>query len=210
MKSYTYRRISAFLIDIFLVTIIATMFSSISYMNPFIDDYNQAYKEYKEVYINESNVLTSSPTIENVNNYSKILGKQIYKLDSSMVLNNIYYLIFYFLYFVVFAYFTNGQTLGKKMFKLRIVKNDDSKVKFINLLLRGIFGGSSIFIGLNAIVVIQLLLLFINNYQIYFYAMLLSAFISYIIEIIAVVMLFTKNHRSLDDLVGFTKVISEV
>lgn len=210
MNKYVYRRISAFLIDIFLVTFISTIFSSISYVNPFIGNYKVAYDEYRENYKSESESVLTNPTIKNVVDYSNKMSKQIYKIDYSMLFNNIYYLVFSFLYFVLFAYFTNGQTLGKKLFKLKVVRQDGEKVKLSNLMLRTLLSGSSIFMGVNIIVVIQLLLLLISQNQVYFYAILFSSMISYVIEIIGLVLLFSKEHRSLDDIIGSTKVIDEV
>ena len=210
MNKYVYRRISAFLIDVFLVTFVSTVFSSISYVNPFIENYKVAYDEYREIYKSESESVLTNPTIKNVVDYSNKMSKQIYKIDYSMLFNNIYYLVFSFLYFVLFAYFTNGQTLGKKLFKLKVVRQDGEKVKLSNLMLRTHLSGSSIFMGVNIIVVIQLLLLMIPQNQVYFYAILLSSMISYVIEIIGLVLLFSKEHRSLDDIIGSTKVIDEV
>ena len=210
MNKYVYRRISAFLIDIFLVTFVSTIFSSISYVNPFIENYKVAYDEYREIYKSESESVLTNPTIKNVVDYSNKMSKQIYKIDYSMLFNNIYYLVFSFLYFVLFAYFTNGQTLGKKLFKLRVVRQDGEKVKLSNLMLRTFLSGSSIFMGVNIIVVIQLLILLISQNQVYFYAILFSSMISYVIEIIGLVLLFSKEHRSLDDIIASTKVIDEV
>lgn len=210
MNKYVYRRISAFLIDIFLVTFVSTIFSSISYVNPFIENYKVAYDEYREIYKSESESVLTNPTIKNVVDYSNKMSKQIYKIDYSMLFNNIYYLVFSFLYFVLFAYFTNGQTLGKKLFKLKVVRQDGEKVKLSNLMLRTLLSGSSIFMGVNIIVIIQLLLLMIPQNQVYFYAILFSSMISYVIEIIGLVLLFSKEHRSLDDIIGSTKVIDEV
>lgn len=210
MNKYVYRRISAFLIDVFLVTFVSTIFSSISYVNPFIENYKVAYDEYREIYKSESESVLTNPTIKNVVDYSNKMSKQIYKIDYSMLFNNIYYLVFSFLYFVLFAYFTNGQTLGKKLFKLKVVRQDGEKVKLSNLMLRTLLSGSSIFMGVNIIVVIQLLLLMIPQNQVYFYAILFSSMISYVIEIIGLVLLFSKEHRSLDDIIGSTKVIDEV
>lgn len=210
MNKYVYRRISAFLIDVFLVTFVSTVFSSISYVNPFIENYKVAYDEYREIYKSESESVLTNPTIKNVVDYSNKMSKQIYKIDYSMLFNNIYYLVFSFLYFALFAYFTNGQTLGKKLFKLKVVRQDGEKVKLSNLMLRTLLSGSSIFMGVNIIVVIQLLLLMIPQNQVYFYAILLSSMISYVIEIIGLVLLFSKEHRSLDDIIGSTKVIDEV
>ena len=76
MNKYVYRRISAFLIDIFLVTFISTIFSSISYVNPFIGNYKVAYDEYREIYKSESESVLTNPTIKNVVDYSNKMSKK--------------------------------------------------------------------------------------------------------------------------------------
>ncbi len=210
MNRYTYRRISAFLIDMFLVVLVATLFSGIKYMNPLMDNYEEAYSEYSTLYKESSSDLLKSTSFNEITKFSKKMGKAIYKLDLATSLTNVYYLIFYFLYFVVFAYFTDGQTIGKKMFKLRVVGNDGKKVKFSSLFLRGLVNGSTLFMGVNIMIIMELLCLLLPQNEIYIYATAGIGVISYIIEITALVLLFTKSHRSLDDYVGKTKVVDEV
>ncbi len=210
MNRYTYRRISAFLIDMFLVVLVATLFSGIKYMNPLMDNYEEAYSEYSTLYKESSSDLLKSTNFNEITKFSKKMGKAIYKLDLATSLINVYYLIFYFLYFVVFAYFTDGQTIGKRMFKLRVVGNDGKKVKFSSLILRGLVNGSTLFMGVNIMIIMELLCLLLPQNEIYIYATAGIGVISYIIEITALVLLFTKSHRSLDDYVGKTKVVDEV
>lgn len=210
MNRYTYRRISAFLIDMFLVVLVATLFSGIKYMNPLMDNYEEAYSEYSTLYKESSSDLLKSTNFNEITKFSKKMGKAIYKLDLATSLINVYYLIFYFLYFVVFAYFTDGQTIGKRMFKLRVVGNDGKKVKFSSLFLRGLVNGSTLFMGVNIMIIMELLCLLLPQNEIYIYATAGIGVISYIIEITALVLLFTKSHRSLDDYVGKTKVVDEV
>ena len=96
------------------------------------------------------------------------------------------------------------------MFKLRVVGNDSKKVKFSSLILRGLVNGSTLFMGVNIMIIMELLCLLLPQNEIYIYATAIVSMISYIIEIIALVLLFTKSHRSLDDYVGKTKVVDEV
>ena len=210
MNRYIYRRISAFLIDMFLVVLVATLFSGIKYMNPLMDNYEEAYSEYSTIYKESSSDLLKSTSFSEINKFAQKIGKAIYKLDLTTSLTNVYYLVFYFLYFVVFAYFTDGQTIGKRMFKLRVVGEDNKKVKFSSLFLRGLVSGNTLFMGVNVMVIIELLCLLLPQNEIYIYATAIVSMISYIIEIIALVLLFTKSHRSLDDYVGKTKVVDEV
>ena len=210
MNRYIYRRISAFLIDMFLVVLIATLFSGIKYMNPLMDNYEEAYSEYSTIYKEASSDLLKSTSFSDLYKFAKKIGKAIYKLDLTTSLTNVYYLVFYFLYFVVFAYFTEGQTIGKRMFKLRVVGDDGKKVKFSSLFLRGLISGNTLFMGVNIMVAVELLCLLLPQNEIYIYATAFASMISYIIEIIALVLLFSKSHRSLDDYLGKTKVVDEV
>ena len=210
MNRYIYRRISAFLIDMFLVVLVATLFSGIKYMNPLMDNYEKVYSEYSTMYKESSSDLLKSTSFSEITKFAKKMGKAIYKLDLATSLTNVYYLIFYFLYFVVFAYFTDGQTIGKRMFKLRVVGEDNKKVKFSSLFLRGLVSGSTLFMGVNIMIIMEFLCLLLPQNEIYIYATAGIGVISYIIEIIALVLLFTKSHCSLDDYVGKTKVVDEV
>ncbi|WP_031542605.1 RDD family protein [Mesoplasma photuris] len=44
--------------------------------------------------------------------------------------------VFLFSYFIVLPYFMNGDTIGKKIFGIRLIKNDDTKIQFKHLLTR--------------------------------------------------------------------------
>lgn len=86
--------------------------------------------------------------------------------------------------------FKNGQTLGKKLMKIAIVDKDGCRVKFSSLILRNIVG-------------------------LYLFDLLVSYFFMLIINIpiIAIISLlmglFTKNKRTVHDLVANTYVVDE-
>ncbi|MDY6045169.1 MAG: RDD family protein [Peptoniphilus sp.] len=44
--------------------------------------------------------------------------------------------IFFYLYFVLFTYFTNGQTLGKMMTSIRVIHPDEERLSFTTVLVR--------------------------------------------------------------------------
>ena len=97
--------------------------------NKLIENHPDYEKKLKKYYSNDK------LTKKNYNKLIKELGKDYEKSSSKIYYliekNSIYefiiYLIVTFLYFVGFNYLTNGQTLGKKITKLKIVSQDDNK-----------------------------------------------------------------------------------
>lgn len=59
------------------------------------------------------------------NNYQKEYKDIYYKMEENSVVQFIIYLLVVFLYFVGFNKYTNGQTLGKKLTRLKIVNSND-------------------------------------------------------------------------------------
>ena len=83
------------------------------------------------------------------------------------------------LYYVAIPYYFNGQTIGKKMFKLQIVKENDQKVDIKDLFIREIIG--KIFIDIISLGV--------------------TIFSSFL------VMVIRDDKKSLSDIIAKTKVI---
>ena len=54
--------------------------------------------------------------------------------------NIIFYFLLFFLYFVVFAYFNAGQSLGQSIFKIRVVNQNLEKASFFQILVRNTVG----------------------------------------------------------------------
>lgn len=130
MKKPTIRRLFAYLIDILLVSYIASMFAYIPLLNPKIDEYEKAYNEYTkytESLLNSENTVTLD-----MNGLSDIT----YNLSKTGIYIQIISLVFTFLYFTVFAWFNNGQTLGKKLLKIKVISNDKKKFSFKQSVLR--------------------------------------------------------------------------
>ncbi len=131
------RRFCVFIIDIFLITLIA----SLILMGVL------ALIHYDNVRLNE---LTQSL----LNNYVDI----VYGRVSDQVMNDLrefYYLylyreavrqaitlVLYFLYLVVFQYFFKGQTIGRYLLRVKVVedRNVEGKISFGRLILREIVG----------------------------------------------------------------------
>lgn len=126
-----------------------------------------------------------------------------FHLEHYMTFYHITYIVLIILYFGVFTLFTNGQTLGKKLFKLAVVKVDNSKCTFINYLIRSIIMYNVVFIIINMILSSTLSLNdFISSTNV-------VGMISNIIQYATLFMIIMRTDgRGLHDLAAGTKVIS--
>ena len=104
-------------------------------------------------------------------------------------------------YFILFAYFNNGQTIGKKVFKIRIVDKDNNKIKFRQIFIRSIFIYGIISSFYSSV--------FINFLSVNTFSMVASgiSYIEYTFIIICFFMiLYKKDKRGLHDIISGTMI----
>ena len=194
MKPVSYKRILAYLIDIFIVICIATiltMFIPVSeeYTNQ-MNELNAVLEDYSSGDISETEYL------EKFNDISYIVNKESVQVSIvSVVLSTIY--------FVVLAYYMNGQTFGKKIMKIQVVSANSKKLTMNNYLIRSLIVDS---ILMNAISIIAILFLEKSSYlKVYDVT---STIFGAIYVVIFAMILFRQDGRGLHDLLANTKVIS--
>ena len=108
------KRIIAYLIDMTIVMLASSMLASISYINPKLDDYNKVYKEFNEIASQYSkNEITDEE-------YNKLVLDYNYQLEKNNVVTIVISITTIILYFVLFQKYNNGQTLGKRIMKIKI------------------------------------------------------------------------------------------
>jgi uncharacterized RDD family membrane protein YckC len=210
-NGYKYKvdRISAYLIDLLIVTFLITFLVSNTITNPFYNKTNSVCSAYSEVEKEAKKDLDyASP--ESITAYIKKISptyRTCYIRKSYA--GYVWYVILTLFYFGLFAYLNDGQTLGKKMFRLKVVNNKDGKsAKFYQLIIRNIFGGNRLLAGNNLVILISLFLPLIKNGYHFSIGISILAILTYIIDIVFILLfIFKKNGRTLDDLLGFTKVI---
>ena len=207
---YKRARISAFLVDIFFVVVLTVLIGNVSFLNPGLYTSDDAYTKYMEVYDELlTNVNTTDEVkINEINDKMKVVVKDYEKSNKFIYL---YYLIFTFIYFVIFQWWNKGQTLGKKLFKLKVVDDNEENPNIFKYMLRTLFNGSSLIMGVNFILLVRLIFLFIGGistntfYNIY----LGTQYAAYIFELVFIVVyLVNKKNKGLDDIIAGTKVIS--
>lgn len=143
--------------------------------------------------------------VDNLNlEYSNEEINYSYKLLRYSLVPTIINLMCILLYFVVFQFYFNGKTLGKKIMKLKVVSNNENKLNIVNYLIRCLIVNE---VFINIISLICLITLSKNNFISYNKIIYV---ITYILEmVILFMMVFEKNNRGLHDYISNTKVIEE-
>lgn len=192
-KPYLYKRVIAYIIDLLIVTIVSSLISV-------------AILDTKPGAITTSDLLLLA---------SKLNEKEITKEQFDVEYNEMYYqitrenfditaitCIFSLVYYVLIAYLLKGQTLGKKLMRLRI-KRIKGNLNMGNLLLR------SLLVNLVLSNVLSLVLItvlskdaFINVYP------KISSVFTIIMIISLVLILYRDDGRGVHDLISGTVLIN--
>lgn len=194
MKSNSYKRITAYFVDIMIITFISSL---ITFVIPTSENYTKLTKQFSnltEEYANQK--ITKEEYLTK--------GSEInYSLSRETVAESIVTLVITISYFVVFTYFMNGETIGKKIMKIKITSNNQKKLTMNNYLVRSLIINS---ILLQFISILTILFLdkktYLSVYNI------ISNVFSIIFVVSFMMILFRKDGRGLHDILANTKVIS--
>lgn len=221
MKNKTiFKRLIAYMIDILIVSLISTFITSNIYINKDYKEYIKTSDEYDafyEGYVDSIEQLQEKLEDEEINQdeydkkeeklnsaFDKKNKDYNYKLIKLSTISTTISLLVILLYFVVIQFYFNGQTVGKKIMKLRVVSNSDKKLNIFNYLLRSLILNEVLINGLS---VIMVLMLSKSNYLIYNEIIYV---VNYVLEMAIIFMIvFDKNNRGIHDYIANTKVIYE-
>ncbi len=127
-----------------------------------------------------------------------------YDISRETGLSSLISVFIFSLYFIIFQYKNKGQTIGKKLLKIRVKKVDNSELTINDIMFR------SLIIDFILYDIISLCLTIFSSKDIYFYGVLGFELIQYaVIFISAIMILSRKDKRGLHDIITHTQVIKE-
>ena len=195
MKASFFKRMGAFVIDYFIVLVIVsliTMGFNTNKNNDLNSQMNQLISDYQNEKIT-------------IDEYKDETYKLNYELQKENITVNIVTITLYIGYFVVFATLNKGQTLGKKLLKIRVVNKNNDKPSIWNMLVRSLFIYNIISILFSTVAV---KFLNINTFT-YIYTTL--RYIECFVIIVSFFMVtYKKDGKGLHDMIAGTNVIEEV
>ena len=127
----------------------------------------------------------------------------VHDLDYSNVMTSVVGVIVFILYFVVFQFYNNGQTLGKKLMGVRVVSTTgDDKVSMNQYVIRSLLVNS-----LVCNILLIGMVLFMSR-DVYFYAKFAVEGIQTILIIVSAFMvIYSASGRGLHDKMAATRVV---
>ena len=191
-KAYFVQRLGAFFIDLIIVAFVSSLLI-MPFQTSSVQKLNKQIMDNSSKYVNQE--ISSTVYINTMVDLNYQLGKQT-------GISSVITILTYVIYYVVIQMKLGGQTLGKRLLKIKVVKNDDSDLTMNDMVLRGLINNS---ILCDILVIIFAL---INKY-VYFYGSAGVQWLQGLIVIISIFMIIIrKDGRSIADMVAKTKVIS--
>lgn len=194
MKASFIKRLIAYIIDIIIFSLIFEIFTMIIPDNNNIAVLNQQLSNLSESVLNEQLSLSAY-----FYQYSSI----VHSIDKELFLSNLFNFILMIGYFVMLPFYYNGQTLGKKLLKIKIIKEQDD-LSINDLLLRNCVINGLLYS------LICFALVFLASDLTYLIIISILGFIQILLVIISVFMiLYRKDKKGLHDLWCKTSVVEE-
>lgn len=196
------KRIIAYIIDFLLLNLVLLPIINLKVINPYLNQYNEYSEQYQDLI--ESSKEDAS--IVNTAEYKEKFMNLTFQLNKNSVVTNVISMVGMLLYFGVIQYFWNGQTVGKKILKLKVVSNNEKdKLNIGNFILR-----SFILYGIlyTLLLTVFVYVLSVKNY--YYFSMIIGYMQLLTIAVISIMVLLRKDNRGLHDLLSKTKVITQI
>lgn len=207
MTNLKFKRCSAYLVDLFIVSLLVVLISNINFLNPNKEKYEAVANEYNEYF--ESN-FGNVTTIETEDLLTDEYAGYMYDLNYYSMSNLIMEIAVIVLYFTLFPKFNNNQTIGKRLFKIKVVSINDENVSlwkhFVRSLIMPIFANVILYNMITSL--LNVALLFIIKDVTYLYV---NLGITYVLNVYCyidiIIGLARKDNRMVHDLICKTKVV---
>ena len=194
MEARLSKRIGAYLIDIIIVSLIFLILTAFIPESKNVITLNDEIEKVSENFLNQ--------TI-NTNEYFNQTVILSHSLSKETFLSDLFNFVLMIGYFVILPYYYNGQTIGKKLLKIRIVK-EGGELGVNDLIMRNVI------VNQFTYTLISLALVFIAGDITYFWITSTLAFMQILLVIISVFMIiYRKDKKGLQDIISNTKVIED-
>ena len=193
------KRVMAYIIDVLIFSIVLTPIINWSVINPYIDEYTENYSEYTEL-VEQAN---AGEIDTETDEYKDKIVDLNYNINKYKVISSSISVVGFLLYFAVLQWALKGQTIGKKIMKIRVVANkEDKKLNVGNYILRSLILNNIIF---SIILIIGVYIFEAPGY--YTLSMVVSYLQLLVMSLIMLMVVLRKDYRGLHDFVAGTKVI---
>ncbi|MBQ9182077.1 MAG: RDD family protein [Bacilli bacterium] len=192
MKASFKKRLGAYIIDSLILTILLSIISIILPTSSNIINLEKEWDTHIDSYLNHE--ISTKQVITNYANIAHDIDKEQVGLS---IVNGFFILI----YFVIYPFLNDGQTLGKKLLKIKIQK-DDGQLSLNDLIIRNFIVN-----GLLTLL-ISLALIYILPSMPYFITISILNFVQFILVIISGFMvIYRSDKKGIQDILTHTTVV---
>ena len=191
-KAYFSQRLLAFIIDFCIITIVSSIITT-----PFINQEKTNKLSDESMTIIDNYV---NGDID-INTYFDEFTTVSFKLAQNSGIQSLIVIVFNILYFVVYQVYSKGQTIGKKIMKIRVV-SDDGDLLMNQMIFRSLIS-NFIFID-----IVSFIFMLISKNSVYFYSVAILEIIQFIVAFVSIVMILNrKDGRAIHDKLVHTSVV---
>lgn len=192
MKASFFKRMGAFILDYFII-VLAISLITVGFSNNKTEELANEMSKLLENY--QKGEIT-------FNDYKDKTYEINYELQKSNLTINVVSVTLYVGYFIIFATLNKGQTLGKKILKIKVVNKDGNIPSIWNMLLRSLFI-YNIISALFSIIFVNLL-----NINTFTYIYTIIGYVEFFVIFVSFFMVtYRKDGRGLHDIIAGTNVI---
>lgn len=188
-----FQRVAAFILDIMIVSTVVSLFSFPFLDGESIEKLNASSVEISEQFVG-GKIDAKTYMTESVN-----ISYEMAKKNGTVTIITIFLNI---LYFVIFQFYRNGQTLGKKILRIQVVSTQEDELTMNQMIFR------SLIINFILVDMITFGFVIFANKTTYFYGVGIMEMIQYLVIVISAGMvMFSKKSQGIHDLIAHTKVV---
>lgn len=198
------KRILAYIFDLMAVTFVAGVIS-MSVLNPNYDKSVEVSEKYQARLLEIQEEMFKKEDAEALELFNEFIDTYkvgIRKINRLSIYEEIILMVMLVLYFGLFAYIFDGETVGKRMMHLRTVAVSGERASMWQLVLRML-----ILYGVP-LTALNLIFSYVLGAGSFFGAYIILSVASFLLEVALLALLFIrKDNRSIHDLIAKTKVI---
>ena len=198
MKATFMQRLFAYFIDYLIISVVFSLFA-LSFNTTKLTSINDEINNTMNEIVNISS--EEEQNLDDLNN--KLIDLQYEYQQESKLASGISLLIT-FAYFTVFQFLNKGQTIGKKLLKIKVVNKEEKEPSFVTMFLRTFIVQGILTTGLSLIGI------FVLNKELYMetYFILNSLMLIFVV-VCALMVLYRKDRRGLHDMMAGSLVVKE-
>lgn len=190
------KRFASYVVDFIIIMVVLNLISYVIPESKNLKNLNNELNEITAKYLEQE-----EHTKEEVREYMDSTAPITYRIDKENFIFSVVGIVVYILYYVVFQYKNNGQTLGKKLMGIKVEK-ENGEISINDFIFRSFIVNSVLF---NMLI---LVFLFTTKDTTYISLVGILGMIQFIVMIVSACMIiFRKDKKSLQDVITNTKVV---